>query len=160
MPFSHGYLCHQCSIPPFANATRRKPWSAEVYGSQLIEPRFNHFKLDFILSCRLATNRGTNDRSARECGINGRVPWSFHEKAGECQGFSNNSPQREIPACVATIRRSSPYRRTNSFFRLPQTLSSQHFFALASFRVLHVICCAPPHHPNALYAISATNPTM
>ena len=40
----------------------------------------------------------------------------------------------------------SPYRRTNSFFRLPQALSSQHFFALASFRTLRVICCAPPHH--------------
>ena len=40
----------------------------------LIEPTFSHFKLDFILSCSLATNRGTNDRSAREGGINGRVP--------------------------------------------------------------------------------------
>ena len=55
-----------------------------------------------------------------------------------------NSP-RSIPE-----RRSFPtkltYRRTNSFFQLPQALYSQHFFALASFRVLRVICCAPPHH--------------
>lgn len=32
----------------------------------LIEPPFNLFKLDFILLCRLATNRGTKDRSRAE----------------------------------------------------------------------------------------------
>jgi hypothetical protein len=149
------YSAPRQSNPPEALECRSVRFSVRQMNT-LIELRFNRFKLDFILSCRLATNRGTNDRSARECGINGRVPWSFQEKAGGCQGFSNNSPQRENPACFATIRRSSPYRRTNSFFRLPQTLSSQHFFALASFRVLRVICCrriipthlyaAPPLH--------------
>ena len=60
----------------------------------------------------------------------------------------NNSQHHEHSASFGTVRRFSPYRRTNSFFRLPQALSSQYFFALASFRALRVICCAPPHHLN------------
>ena len=36
----------------------------------------NLFKLDFIPACRLTTNSRTDDRCARKCGINGRVPWS------------------------------------------------------------------------------------
>src|SRR3984885_15990392 len=61
---------------------------------------------------------------------------------------ATNSQHHEHSAFFGTLRRFSPYRRTNSFFRLPQILSSQHFFALASFRALRVICCAPPHHPS------------
>jgi hypothetical protein len=60
------------------------------------------------------------------------------------------SPPHETTLNVTnTLRlsaRSVASRRTYSFFRLPQALSSQHFFALASFRALCVICCAPPHH--------------
>jgi hypothetical protein len=41
------------------------------------------------------------------------------------------------------------YRRTNLFFRLPHTLSSQHFFATARFGARRVIRCAPQHSPSA-----------
>jgi hypothetical protein len=48
-----------------------------------------------------------------------------------------------------TLRSLLPYRRPNFFFRLLHTLSSQHFSAIASFQARRIICCAPPHSPDA-----------
>jgi hypothetical protein len=55
----------------------------------------------------------------------------------------------QILACLGTLRPLLPYRRTNLFLWLPQTLSSQHSSAIASFRARRVICCAPSHSPDA-----------
>src|SRR5258708_29792480 len=52
-------------------------------------------------------------------------------------------------ACLDTPRPLLPYRRTNFFFWLPRTLSSRHFYAIASFRAPRIIRCAPPHSPGA-----------
>jgi hypothetical protein len=58
------YSAFRQSNPPEAFNCRSVGFSVRQMNT-LIELPFNHFKLDFILFCRLATNSGTNDRSAR-----------------------------------------------------------------------------------------------
>jgi hypothetical protein len=61
----------------------------------------------------------------------------------------NNPFHRQNSACFAALRRSSPYRRTKLFFRLPRCLPSRHFLEQSTFKTHRAIYDAPLDSPGA-----------